>query len=260
MPAICQKRALKEFKLAKRVMTRGGVLIFLHIGKTAGTTLREDVLTPGYEGRVISGDRRGVPKMPIEMAHSIDLMFGHFPYGYHRWLREPHLYITMLRDPIERVVSHYYYLRGRILRGAKSDVIVARCKDNSLEDCLKNAGPEDDMSNAMTKMLSGAYSFRNYLGIFPGDYAQDISDILAAAKGNLANDCLFGFAEDVNEFAQWIGSLLSLPHSKVRHWRKNKKRPRVKDLAKSTINAIKDANQLDIELYRFAKELRYGKT
>ena len=37
---------------------------------------------------------------------------GHMPFGIHKRLPQDYTYITFLRDPIERVVSAYYFARN----------------------------------------------------------------------------------------------------------------------------------------------------
>jgi Sulfotransferase family len=37
-------------------------------------------------------------------------VMGHFQYGIHEFLPQEYTYVTIVRSPVERVVSHYYYL------------------------------------------------------------------------------------------------------------------------------------------------------
>lgn len=85
--------------------------IFIHIPKTAGSTLRT-LITENYAAdEVLSlyGDPKEILVAAAAQMGRTDtyrLIQGHTPYGTHRFLgiREPR-YFTFLRDPVERLLS-----------------------------------------------------------------------------------------------------------------------------------------------------------
>lgn len=94
------------------------VLIFIHIPKNAGTSLHR-VLEANYSAWETFSFR-------FPRAHSFDtfsrlsqnqksklvLIKGHWPFGLHaNWPSEKVRYITMLRDPLKRMVSEYRYIK-----------------------------------------------------------------------------------------------------------------------------------------------------
>lgn len=92
-------------------------VLFMHIAKTAGTAFREAIienykhsqvayLYPHPPGFLICD--LGV--LPLEQRARFQLVIGHFLYGVHRFLPQESTYVTIVRDPVERVISHYYYL------------------------------------------------------------------------------------------------------------------------------------------------------
>jgi hypothetical protein len=90
-------------------------LIFLHIPKTAGTTLnlilmRQFIGQPVYE----LYDPEPIARfyaLPQAERDRYACLIGHVRFGLHRLLSGESRYITMLRDPVERAVSAYYFVR-----------------------------------------------------------------------------------------------------------------------------------------------------
>jgi hypothetical protein len=103
-------------KLVAVVETKGSPLIvFVHVPKTGGMTLRS----------ILSRRRRGIFAESMEEAKSLldslteseaaqlELVSGHVPYGVHEFVQRPVQYVTMLREPVQRVVSHYWFVRNQ---------------------------------------------------------------------------------------------------------------------------------------------------
>ncbi len=93
--------------------------LFVHIPKTAGTTMTQ-VLKHNYrEPRTYYLGSNVQPRIADFMALSAEaqahyeLVVGHMSYGLHASLppTRPHRYFTMLRDPIERVISLYFFIK-----------------------------------------------------------------------------------------------------------------------------------------------------
>lgn len=99
------------------------LLISTHIPKTAGTSFRriletlysqENIwldydsypLAPGYWRRYL---RRYLSGYYRQIPEHIQCIHGHAPAHSYRSLRREKQYITWVRDPVERVASHYYF-------------------------------------------------------------------------------------------------------------------------------------------------------
>ncbi len=98
------------------------VLIFLHVPKTGGTSLKE-FLKSKYEREnyyeIAWNSETGLRGMdylnqfialPQAKRDRFDLILGHFPYGLHKFLSRPCMYVTLLRNPLERLLSFYHQL------------------------------------------------------------------------------------------------------------------------------------------------------
>jgi Sulfotransferase family len=84
-------------------------LVVLHIEKTAGTSLRRSVLEPNLQRVEYFGGLRH-----FRASDDVDCIHGHIAYGYHRIVRRPIVYTTMLREPVDRALSFYYFIRDEV--------------------------------------------------------------------------------------------------------------------------------------------------
>ena len=133
-------------------------VIFLHMPKAGGTTLRHifyDQYKYLNENEIYTINRT----KETSLFHNIDknekqkikLLIGHMPFGLHNNLNNNFNYITFLRNPIERVISAYFYNK----ENESSDVFEQiNSKNFSLYDYLLN-NIEPWSMNAMTKHLYG---------------------------------------------------------------------------------------------------------
>lgn len=90
--------------------------VFVHIPKTGGSTIRT-VLSRAYGIDKIYGISSSFPD-ELEYQQKIiagikdkriRLLPGHYPFGVHEILKIPCRYFTMVRNPVERVISDYYF-------------------------------------------------------------------------------------------------------------------------------------------------------
>jgi hypothetical protein len=90
-------------------------VIFLHNLKAGGTTFRE-ILIRQYGARAVytvggrhrtTGDLRRIRSLDVDKVRVIQ---GHIPFGVHELLRRESTYVTLLRDPVERIVSLYRFI------------------------------------------------------------------------------------------------------------------------------------------------------
>jgi hypothetical protein len=216
-------------------------LIFLHIPKAAGSTLTL-VLSRQYPAEatfLTGGPRRPgleqLEALPMHERARFDCLAGHMRFGVHRLLPGPSRYITMVRDPVARVVSAYYYIRGfpehpmheRIMRDWPSLEQYA---------CL---GPSDEQ----VRILSGD----------PGGPATRA--MLEQARRNIEEHFVaVGLTERFEEFMVLSTRLLGWRDVYYAPRNVTPVRPRHDTLPPSVIATIEEHNRLDRELYRFATQ------
>jgi hypothetical protein len=96
-------------------------VIFQHLPKCGGTTFNS-ILTKNYSEeetfsiKVIDGIKLNTNEfisLPDSQKANINLLKGHLEFGLHKHFNSPVEYITFLRDPVERIISYYYYVKRR---------------------------------------------------------------------------------------------------------------------------------------------------
>lgn len=130
-------------------------LLFVHIPKTAGSTLHS-ILSHQYrrnKSLVTSNPRDplacGVAEVSLDNC-PFELIIGHCPVGMHEVL--PALrYASCVRDPVKRVISHYYHVK---VSPGHSLYETVRAEKMSLKDYVQS-DLTNEISNGMVRMLSG---------------------------------------------------------------------------------------------------------
>jgi hypothetical protein len=118
-------------------------IVFTHVPKTGGTTLDHIMHAAAAVGRKqvrrLTFAREGVPPRHVrnqqflsldnvsdEQLSVCDYLSGHFPFGIHHRLTRPCLYVTLLRDPVARLLSNVRFGldRGRWTRDTPVDSLI----------------------------------------------------------------------------------------------------------------------------------------
>jgi hypothetical protein len=132
----------------------------MHIQKTAGTAFRHAILSnyAGSEVALIYPTPPGIwreqfPLMPQEQRRGLRCVLGHFKYGIHDDLGQPYEYVTILRDPVQRVISDYHHL----LRNDYAPVFSPDGEAAPLETLLER-GAVSELDNLLTRCFCGKFA------------------------------------------------------------------------------------------------------
>lgn len=227
------------------------VLLFMHIPKTGGTTLRQilERIYPQRETVRIYKERTADPEGYLrrileEDERCVSLVEGHFAFGLHEVLPRPSAYLTMVRDPVERVLSQYHSLR--------------RYENHPLHDQARSMSFREYVSEPITwEVDNGQVRFLS--GDTPAPHEGEFDDLeerhLRDAKRVVdEEDVIVGVTDRFD-----LSILLAadrLGWSTPNYVRRNvgSERPAVEDLPAETLELIEERNRLDMELYQHARK------
>ena len=237
-----------QFKIKKEKSLP--VVIFLHIPKAAGTTLR-DILYRQYDREYIyeldsqnfSQSLEDFKQLTTKEKDEIQLLMGHMYFGLHEFLLCPSTYITMLRNPVKKVISYYHFV-SRL--STHADYKLIKSQNIPLKEyCTMN---RPNMCNAQTRFLAG----ENFSKV-----SNDFK-MLEQAKKNLTEYfSVVGITERFNETLILMKQKLGW-NSAPFYYRCNTNRSanyKQLEISEDTLATIREYNQLDLELYEYANKL-----
>jgi hypothetical protein len=223
------------------------LLVFIHIPKTAGSTLRA-IIGRQYRNQEIfrihwNFDRNdpfaSFLKLPQEKQDKTKIVYGHIPFGLHEYVKRSVLYFTLLRDPVDRAISHYYHIRklpNHFYHRMAVEMDIG-------EFILRSRFREFD--NGQVRQLTGT-------GLLP--FGQCSEDLLLQAITHLQNHfCFVGLQERFDESIvllrrrlQWQKPPLYRRRN-VNPWRRH-----APSLSSEALAIVEAHNELDRRLYAWA--------
>ena len=229
-------------------MAENRKIIFLHIPKTAGTTLNRIIdweYNPlriySINGRYFRDSYRKLISYPPSRLAGMQVFRGHMPFGLHNLLGAPSTYIVVLRDPVERAISQYFFAVNRKIHRDHSQI-----SRLTLDEFVKNS----PYNNAQTKLLAGQSRDYDFIG------GECTEATLAAAKENLSNYfTLIGLTERFEETLALAKVVLGWKIARWANFRVTPRRPRTEAIAPDTRALIANYNNFDMALYQYAAGL-----
>jgi len=230
--------------------------LFLHIQKTAGSSI-VDLVKPVYgPDEIIShGDYlKAIPKQPIKVIEDgagtfqdLGFVSGHFGFDFAKQFMNKRYSFTFLRDPIERILSYYYFCKTR---NPKEYDIYALAQELTLDEFLmlglERPAVKACIWNNQAWQLAHGYGNRNGRNIL----RFTSSEILELAIAHLDEFSYIGFSETFEEDRDHILKQLEIvpPKRKVVS-NANPNRATAKDLPPLTLKLLDELTCLDRELY-----------
>jgi hypothetical protein len=260
-------------------MTHVPVLLYLHIPKTAGQSFtnvafdqyndstgscdEENMFCsgvyyfPGEPGfmRPARADQPYCVVQPYGIVRALrrsDLraVVGHFSFGLHTLVDRPTTYTTIVRHPVDRVVSLYHHVK-RWPQYGQNEPWLERVglrpleADTPLDDFIRNY-PLRELDNDQTRRVAGK----------DPEYGACTRALLDTAKSNMERFfSLIGVTERFEETLRVAADVLGWSIETADDKRNvNEQRAPTSSIPREAIEAILERNALDLELYSFANE------
>ncbi|MAZ08558.1 MULTISPECIES: sulfotransferase family 2 domain-containing protein [unclassified Limnobacter] len=227
------------------------VVIFTHIPKVAGTSLVRKLVLPNYPRDLIKSYKGELDLLRSRGRYQV--LVGHSVYGIQHLVTGPVKMFTMLRDPIERAISHYYFIKqpgefgpGRNLEQKRTnrEVQLAEIFEYNKHRKFRLAGTWL-IDNMQTRYLAG---YSHYWK------SESSLSLLSAAKFNLEKRYVeFGLLDQFEESSLRIAS--SLGWVLAERVDKTKETRIQKIVTSEDRAAVEKWNLLDQDLHSFAQEL-----
>jgi hypothetical protein len=224
-------------------------VIFLHLPKAAGTTLK-DILHREYQedliyeldGTQFIQAQEEFKQLDQAEKAEIKILMGHMYFGLHEFLPSPAKYITMLRNPIDRVVSYYHFVKKL---STHHDYELINENNISINDYCRLG--RENMRNGQTRFLSNTKEFETCT-----------QASLSEAKQNLRQHfAVVGIQERFNESLLLLQKKLGwkrMPFYYQRNTNRGNSYNQL-EISPDTLATIKKYNQLDLELYEYANQI-----
>jgi Sulfotransferase family len=241
-----------------------GLLIHLHIAKTGGTTLSSMVkhaFRPDEIFETISKDHQVYGGLDLLTYASCERMLrdcdigniryftGHVPIGVDRIFGCPAKYIAVVRHPVERLLSYFYF---RIQGG---DPYLKDGKPVAFEDYVESGG-DIVFNDYQVRVISGSPELDAPAGprgaLVAGAPVE--ARHLDMAKRNIEDNFLsIAPLEQITEFALLLRRVYGWPMRRLQTEYKNptRERPRAPNIAPRLLRIIEERNTHDIALYEW---------
>jgi hypothetical protein len=224
-------------------------IIFVHIPRAAGTTLTRILSrvyphqrTYSFPSIDIEGSVLAFRSLPVEERRRFRLLRGHIMFGIHDAVPRPFTYITLMRDPVDRLVSLYSY----ILEKPEHRLHERVCSTGMRFEDFVESGITLETDNWQTRAISGVRQ----------DFGCCSEAMLSQAKQNIV-DCfsVCGITERFDETLVLLRRALAWEWRSLYHTPENatRRRPQRIDVRRPWIETVERQNSLDVELYDFAR-------
>ncbi|MDP7527511.1 MAG: sulfotransferase family 2 domain-containing protein [Candidatus Marinimicrobia bacterium] len=224
-------------------------LIFLHLPRTGGTTLR-DILFRQYpadetfENKTLTDTDDNFNERNMDEKSGFKLIKGHVYFGIHQFIPQPCSYFSMMRYPIERTISAYNYIKNR-----PSHQFHELANKLSLGEFIES-GQNQMVNNGQTRLIAGRHTALEI------PFNEMNTDHLEQAKANIVEKfILVGLTDRYNETLLMLKKLLKWKTPTYSIANAVKRDDKTKQIDVQLKELIIEYNQLDLLLYDYVSAL-----
>jgi hypothetical protein len=174
-----------------------------------------------------------------------DLVIGHFGYQHVAKMRSDRFLMTFVRDPVERVISNYHFLRSGSPISGYSRRAISAAKVLTLSEFLRCDEPGVRMITENFQAKALAFDVRP-------EHRRAIGDLHREAARNLST---FDFVGVVEYFAESMFALSDLLGRElpIKNLNATEGRSSASAVAQADLDLIRRLNAVDIGLYTAAR-------
>jgi len=256
------------------------MIIYIHIPKCSGSSFKEcfshNFKDTFWDKRTLRSHIDTNLQYMLAKKKKIkiipEVLADHFPHGIHEIFdTDDYKYITILRNPIERFISNFYYL---LLNEPDSLFIKTfRNNKNNIIKTLKQCICDHINNNQMVKQLSGFEPLLNIIlsennkkdcVYYRGTHANiepysdsDMKVIFIEARRNISKYSFIGFQENSNKDYKRFCKQFNLKYKETERIRHTDRNIFKIDWNNVKINnLVRELNKYDMILYSCAKKIQ----
>lgn len=220
------------------------LLIFVHIPKTGGMSLKNIAIRAYGEDRVLypyyDEDLEDYAKLKksAKKLRRYKALMGHFPYGEHEYFRRRGIYITLVRDPIDRFLSFYAWIKNH---------------------------PEHWLYS-MVETRDVVAFWRSYRQHYPYEkLGEQCYYICGDGRFEVAKDYIdskYLLAAPIGEFGRFVRLLSGVLNFRLKRYRKANRssgKPKISSLDQTLIEDLKTVYSEDFRLFKYISD-QFGET
>ncbi len=219
------------------------VFLFIHLPKTGGVSLYGYLSRYWQPALTFKGSYTALPAFAGQVwqqRHTVRLLGGHIPFGMHALFPRPFLYLSLLREPVDRCISLFYFYKTR-----EDTPLHQQVQHMTLAEFMRS-GTTPLSDNGMVRQLSGDV-WRPYSKCTPA--------MLEKAKANLRRYVFFGLQAHFDDYLDMLAQVTGLERQQYLYRNKTKARPQREEIDAETEAVIAQYNVLDQALYDYALRL-----
>lgn len=238
------------------------ILYFLHIPKTAGTSLNKFVKSKYPDNKVY----------PFATYHQVytnkklnlddfNMIAGHFTYSFVQNMKRPVKIITVFRHPVSRTISAY----NHFMREPVHNYEFNKFKKCEIKEALnfyphlfsnqqtKHLGFSENILTMPRYKIPIPFSIENWLEFYKNI---DMNIIYQNAIANLDKLFLFGFTDRMQDFMKHLCKSFNwkMPEDHAKHNTAKDNQVKEDEISENVIKKIEKLNEFDLKLYNYARQ------